>query len=661
MTGTGPYEQAAMTYLRRGWAPLPLPARSKKSPPTGWTGYDAPYPSGADVSEWSLNGEASHNLALRMPPVVLGIDVDAYGSKPGAETLREAEARLGPLPATWVSTSRDGLSGIRLYQVPAGRVWADVVGPGVEVIHYGHRYIVAAPSIHPDTGAVYRWDAPDGSRGVPGPIVDDLPPLPDAWVAELDRGPVSERSTKAHVDDAEVAAALSSYPDGPPCRWLLQVLSEARGELAGAVSRHDVGRKYVAVIVRAGEQGHEGSLEALKLLQEAWEAALASGESRAAERGEWERMVNGAVGIVTESPTPDSDRGCCGAPLSPGLDFDPGVAGDALEGFWTAREHLEHVRTFARARMCSPWSVLGVVMARMVTRIKPQVVLPPVIGSYASLNLFVALVGPSGMGKGASEAAAADAVSFGQQLEVATVGSGEGIGHLYAHREKGEVIRDRESVLFTVPEVDGLVALGNRQGATLLPQLRSAWSGEQLGFSYADPTKRLPIDRHSYRMGLILGVQPARARPLLEDADGGTPQRFVWLPTTDPQAPETPPRCPVEWKWPGIYEPWFTEGYSGLSVMTIPPVARETIVRTHYERLRGEGNPLDGHALLCRLKVAAALCLLDTRQDVSDEDWELAGMVMRVSEATRNRVREFLHRRLRRRTKFERRAGENGP
>jgi len=291
-------------------------------------------------------------------------------------------------------------------------------------------------------------------------------------------------------------------------------------------------------------------------------------------------------------------------------------------------------------------------MARMVTRIKPQVVLPPVIGSYASLNLFVALVGPSGMGKGASEAAAADAVSFGQQLEVATVGSGEGIGHLYAHREKGEVIRDRESVLFTVPEVDGLVALGNRQGATLLPQLRSAWSGEQLGFSYADPTKRLPIDRHSYRMGLILGVQPARARPLLEDADGGTPQRFVWLPTTDPQAPETPPRCPVEWKWPGIYEPWFTEGYSGLSVMTIPPVARETIVRTHYERLRGEGNPLDGHALLCRLKVAAALCLLDTRQDVSDEDWELAGMVMRVSEATRNRVQAILASQTKEQNKF---------
>lgn len=48
-----------------------------------------------------------------------------------------------------------------------------------------------------------------------------------------------------------------------------------------------------------------------------------------------------------------------------------------------------------------------------------------------------------------------------------------GIAHLYAHRERGEVVRD--AVLFTVPEVDDLTALGTRRGATLLPQLRSAW------------------------------------------------------------------------------------------------------------------------------------------------------------------------------------------
>jgi len=180
-----------------------------------------------------------------------------------------------------------------------------------------------------------------------------------------------------------------------------------------------------------------------------------------------------------------------------------------------SRPVLEHIRVFARARMCSPWAVLGVVLARVVASVPPFVVLPPVIGSAASLNLFVALVGASGGGKGAAE----DAVTLNGP-DVATVGSGEGIAHLYAHREKGEVVRDRDAVLFTVPEVDNLVALGQRQGSTLLPQLRVAWMGERLGFSYADKAKALPIPRHSYRMGLVLGVQPGRAG-LLNDADGG--------------------------------------------------------------------------------------------------------------------------------------------
>lgn len=640
MTVTDPYAAAAVTYLKRGvGGPIPLPARRKKAPPEGWTGYDAPYPSGADVHEWSTNGEANHNIALRLVETVIGIDVDAYESKPGAETLAARELELGPLPPTWVSTSRPMPSGIRLFRVPAGRCWADVVGPAVEVIHYGHRYIVAAPSIHPDTGEAYHWIGPDGGR-VAGPELDHLPVLPAEWVTFLDRGPSSERSLKASVDDASVALVLSGFADGSPCRWLTSVLTDAQHELAVAVSRHDAGRQACLLVVRAGEQGHVGAVTALGQLQETWTASLASGESRAPDYGEWERMVAGAVAIVTESPTLEADRGCCGsAALDDGssLAFDPGddleLASD-VSAFWSARPVLSHVQEFARSRVVSPWAMLGVVLARQIVRVRPAVVLPATIGSEASLNLFVALVGVSGQGKGAAESAAGDAVTFGQDLEVATVGSGEGIGHLYAHREKGEVVRDRESVLFTVPEVDNLTALGNRQGSTLLPQLRSAWSGERLGFSYADPAKRLPIPRHTYRMGLVLGVQPGRAGPLLDDVDGGTPQRFVWLPTTDPEAPEVPPPTPPPWKWPGFTDP-FLFAPDGLLRLDVPDSIVTLIQGAHRDRLLGSSDALDGHMLLCRLKVAAALCLLDVRLSVSAADWELAGVVLRVSDRTR--------------------------
>lgn len=141
-----PYADAAADYKRRGWSPVPLPPGCKKPPPTDWTGYAAPYASGADVHDWASNSHATGNIGLRMPETVLGLDPDAYDGKPGLETMLAAVDRLGPLPPSPRSSSRpdDPVSGIRFYRVPARRRWADVLGPGVEIIHYGHRYAVAA-------------------------------------------------------------------------------------------------------------------------------------------------------------------------------------------------------------------------------------------------------------------------------------------------------------------------------------------------------------------------------------------------------------------------------------------------------------------------------------------------------------------------------------
>ena len=136
--------------------------------------------------------------------------------------------------------------------------------------------------------------------------------------------------------------------------------------------------------------------------------------------------------------------------------------------FWDATAALTHIRDFAYSRMTSPWAVLGVVLLRVLATVPPNVVLPPLIGDNGSLNLFVAVVGSSGVGKGSAESAATKAVHL-PDIYTAPVGSGEGIAHQYAHRETGKVVRDRDSVLFTVSEVDTLTALGQRTGSTLLP------------------------------------------------------------------------------------------------------------------------------------------------------------------------------------------------
>lgn len=338
------------------------------------------------------------------------------------------------------------------------------------------------------------------------------------------------------------------------------------------------------------------------------------------------------------------------APLAPVPDVTtittPDLHPDQEDTFWAARPLLTHLHDFARARRVSPWAVLGVTLARIITATPHQVCLPPIVGGKASLNLFIGLVGPSGSGKGAAEAVAAEAFLLGRHVVSHNVGSGEGIAHGYMHRTKGDLVwnDDDHAVLFSVPEIDSLAAQGDRKGATLMPQLRSGWTGEQLGFGYADPTKRILIPAHEYRLCLVAGIQPGRAGCLLDDADGGTPQRFLWMPATDPGAPDTPPDEPRPMSWAGI-NTGSMASIGGIR-MSVCDTAKDTIRASRLARLRGDGHALDGHALLAQLKTAAALAVADSRLTVTDDDWDLAGTIATKSAAVRSQVADGLRARL---------------
>jgi hypothetical protein len=457
-------------------------------------------------------------------------------------------------------------------------------------------------------------------------------------------GMVSDKPT-ASTTNGTVVALRSSDQDSPYGLAALRGLCDDIAH-AGAVGGRDIA--FNRACLRAGELIRRGDLTrrtAEDALRDAGMAVTDAGdftEYKVTEK--LERVI--AQGEQSDyktrrGPAPESAPALRSFEPETPPEPDDQAARQADAELWNARPVLIHLQTFARSRMCSPWAVLGVTLARVIVTAPPFLVLPPIVGSYASLNLFVALTGPSGGGKGAAESAAADALDLGEDVYTATVGSGEGIGHLYAHRERGEVIRDRDAVLFTVPEVDNLVALASRQGATLLPQLRSAWSGERLGFSYADPKKALPLEKHTYRMGLVLGVQPGRAASLLEDVDGGTPQRFLWLPTSDPDAPDELPPTPPPISVHRPRQPAFSNN-TGLVPLTVTRQAVDTIVEARRARLRGDGNALDGHALLARLKAAAALALLDGRHDVNDDDWQLSGLIMTVSDHTRAGVVRYM-------------------
>lgn len=188
MTVDRPYEHAAEQYWRAGWA-NPIPVKGKNHPVAGFTGYDGANVSWPDLHAWIDGPEGAHNIALRLPGDIVGIDIDAYDGKVGETSIAAAEAELGALPDTYRSTSRApfGASGIKFYRLAstvdlrgAEKRLTARFGEHVDVIRRDHRYAIVWPSTHPDTRAVYTWYDPAGDECEP-PAPASLPALPEAW------------------------------------------------------------------------------------------------------------------------------------------------------------------------------------------------------------------------------------------------------------------------------------------------------------------------------------------------------------------------------------------------------------------------------------------------------------------------------------------------
>ncbi|MBO0879944.1 MAG: bifunctional DNA primase/polymerase [Mycobacterium sp.] len=686
------YADYAGTYRELGWTPLPIEPGTKGPPPSRYTGYDAIAPSGPDYWEWTEH-KANYGVALKMPDTVVGIDIDHYVKsgkrKRGGDTLAHAENLWGPLPDTYVSTARtDGVSGIRYFRVPAGTRLMSLLrfpelGLGdVEIIQWCHRYAVVAPSCNPDANdAPYEWMNTATWAPEDIPAAGELPDLPAAWLqaCKLDAAP----DLGGVQVDAE--AILNSLPEGEMEMPVLERLDKSVRDIGQGNSRHDVTNANVLALLRLGEQGWVGVPSALRMLAKVFVASVGPDRGTDTARGEFWRMVTNRTGLamLVNNPSPAStvdevDASDLVAQVS-SYDDDPEVSqsGDIEHGgepdaedagtmqfvgleptdhivvadvadesqidpyaeFWRTRDSLAKVRQWGLARMCSPWALLGAVIARALATVPPWVCLPEVIGSKGSLNLFVALVGPSGTGKGAADSLAAEVVPA--DVHIGQAGSGEGLTHQYAHvdRKTGETIIDRRMVLFSVPEIDTLNALGGRTGSTIMSKLREAYSGEELGFGYADQTRRIVLGKHGYRLTMVVGVQPSRAGVLLDDAGGGTPQRFIWLPSTDPDiSVDTPPAPRPIWVPPESQ--WIRWGSARR--IEIPDETVRTIKSAHASRQRGEGHALDGHALFTREKVAFALAVLEGRESMNSDDWFLSGIVMDKSDETRNEIEKEL-------------------
>lgn len=342
------YATAHGTYRDAGWpGPLPLRDGTKWPPPEGWTGWAGAYPSWADSTAWSDPDDYgdTRQLALRMADGVIGIDVDHYGVKRGADTIAEAERRWGPLPLAPYSSARgEGPSGIRFYSVPTGTVLRTVIkfpelGLGsVEIIQRHHRYAVAWPSVHPETGRDYTWWHTAGPDRPPKAGL--LPALPQGWLDAL-AGAAEPGEAEA---DPETVAAFAREHRGATARHMLRGAASVFARDAEHGTRHDAMLAAACMAAREARAGLYPAAEAVAPLRDAFVRALAQARAGqrlvppAEARREFDGMWAWAVGQAL-SLTPTEALGRCGK-VATGASRGGGVllGGPSMNGHATARQ-----------------------------------------------------------------------------------------------------------------------------------------------------------------------------------------------------------------------------------------------------------------------------------------------------------------------------------
>jgi hypothetical protein len=191
-----------------------------------------------------------------------------------------------------------------------------------------------------------------------------------------------------------------------------------------------------------------------------------------------------------------------------------------------------------------------------------------------------------------------------------------------------------------VDEIESLLKVAGRSGATIGSTLRSMWSGARAGFSNSSADRRFPIDEGTYRVALVAGVQPSVVAALFDEEMGGTPQRFLWVPAhghdvpnleageTLPDEPDPLPTVQME----AMGKPWMAFGITVDAEVNAELALRRNRITRGVEKR----DPLDSHRDFMRLRVAALLARLHQETEVTPQWWAKAGQVMDLSDATRS-------------------------
>lgn len=621
---------AALAYAKSGWYVLPVRVDTKH--PGSVVGNRWPALSSRDpkiIGAWFAGTD--HGIALhcgRSGAVVLDVD--------NPDNVPDEVALVMESEAPYQSTRPDEPGrGHYLLANDTGRRISNSLGKLATAAKWGevrgaNGVIVVAPTQHPD-GGLYCWERT-------GPV----PPIPD-YVAEA----LPESSTPEDTaTSAQVQAFLDANNAGTFTEGIIGLANTLKAKLDHGASCHMSTLGVVTDAMSEAAAGLYPAREALKAIWPIYRKTATTGTStnRVMSAKEAKDSFAGilawAVGQAPAKAASAVERVRERMPPPEVGVLQPENQAETLEsiegGFWESRENLNLIYTASLAQMASPWAVLACCAARLLALTPPTVRLPAIIGGEGSLNWFGAIVAKSGGGKGAAMAVAENLV-VSDEVYVRGAGSGEGMIEAYRRASEGQEV---SSILFSIDEVDSLASLKDRSGQTTMSVIRSGFSGETLGYTYRGRAKEV-VPRHTYRMTMLISVQPDRAAALFDDAGGGTPQRFQWFIGRDRRITENPPDWPTKGGQP-MRIPLLSAADINRTagIVTVPDEVRDTVRRVRAASMSGDDCALDGHAVYCREKFAFALALIDGRTAISDEDWKLSGVAAAVSDWTRESTRE---------------------
>ena len=382
-----------------------------------------------------------------------------------------------------------------------------------------------------------------------------------------------------------------------------------------------------------------GALDEDMVLDALWTAAQRVPADEPYERSEFEASVRSArqyaeeTGPVLPQTTPTRMAQA---------DFEDI---DLETDLWRKTDRLRHIAVAADSLGRNRLGLLAMTLARILAEVDPVAKLPGVqdgaIGSRAALNLGVALVGSSGQGKTTFTERSQALLGIDQKSIEGKPSTGQGLIQQYlewSDSEKKNVLIQDPRRIFIVDEVDQLGALATDTGSTLLSEVRTMLTGGSTGSSNATKERQRMLHAGTYNFQLVVGVQPARAGALLDSRDAGTPQRFIWIPVTDPKTalhPDDRPNWPGELGWNSDFLLAFEFGdpivrYPDWLVREL----KEYDYKISLENAHGGELSRHGHQNLLRLKVAAGIAFLHESAVIEDIHIEITDMILAASRRT---------------------------